>query len=385
MAVTITQQAPKMAMARSPIIYALNAGSEATGAGFMYQLKVFIWTGTIPAAPIDPTFILTKPPAPNARAHFDIGKLIEAYISSNPELITSTSGAQGSGSQVVAFQVRAGSVAIPDQQTSSISFASLGYTSPLEGVNGNRTAAGVYSMQPRQIHMKAGVRAWLGGFYDVENIAFGSITINANTSTNITFTPPYNATTQTSQKIVYFGIGTANLAQASLSFGSAYTVNVNRGDLAETSNLYTVNVVCGIHPAHTLYFINRFGAWDFICFYGNHKRGVETSASQMLLTQVTNTTGTVTYDTAKGSHRDFNSKGSDIYTLNSGYHHEDVRELVQDLLMSQHVIMIVEGSSTLIPVTVDSRSVTYQRKPTDDTINYELQVKVAYELINQMR
>jgi hypothetical protein len=53
--------------------------------------------------------------------------------------------------------------------------------------------------------------------------------------------------------------------------------------------------------------------------------------------------------------------------------------------MSQHVIMIVEGSSTLIPVTVDSRSVTYQRKPTDDTINYELRVKVAHELINQMR
>jgi hypothetical protein len=233
--------------------------------------------------------------------------------------------------------------------------------------------------------MKAGVRAWLGGFYDVENNNFGSITINATLTTNVNFTPAYNATTLTSQKLVYFGIGTANLTQASLAFGSAYTVNVNRGDLTETSNLYTVNVVCGIHPAHTLYFINRFGAWDFMCFYGNHKRGVDTSASDFMLTSVTNTSGTVTYDVPAGSYRNFNNKGRDTYTLNSGYHHEDVRELVQDLLMSQHVIMIVEGSSTLIPVTVDSRSVTYQRKPTDDTINYELQVKVAYELINQMR
>lgn len=384
MAVTITSTPAKISMARSPMIFALNAGSEATASGFQYRLEVRIWTGTISTVPSAANYILTKPPAPNGRTTFDISALVDEFITSNQALLNTTSLSVQAGEQFVAYQVKAGSVATINQVTSSTLFATSGYTSAFEGINASKVAAGVYSMQPPQIYMTKGVRAFLGGFYDIENPSFGSATINATTSTSITFSPANNATTQTGQKGVYFAIGTGNLTAASIAYGSKYTATINPAT-GEGAKTYTINVECSKHKAHTLYFINRFGMWDFICFYGNHTKGIESSAKQHMLTQVSNSSGTPTYDPSLGMYQTFNNMGRETYTLASGWHDERVEGLVQDLLMSKRVIMQVEGASLLIPVTVEMRTATYQRKPNVDVIAYEMQVKVAHELINVIR
>ena len=74
---------------------------------------------------------------------------------------------------------------------------------------------------------------------------------------------------------------------------------------------------------------------------------------------------------------DFNVNSRNSYTLNTGFVGEDHNDVVQDILMSENVAMLVDGS--WYAVTPERGSVEYQKHVNQKLINYTMTFNFAFD------
>jgi hypothetical protein len=120
-------------------------------------------------------------------------------------------------------------------------------------------------------------------------------------------------------------------------------------------------------------FINRFGGWSFLTFFKAHQKSIEVKSSTFnLMPESWN------YDTYVGSNKEFNFNGTQKITCNTGWVDENYFELIQDLLVSQ-VILLDD-----IPVICKSTSSEQKTQLKDKNINYTINFEYNFNLINDV-
>ena len=125
-------------------------------------------------------------------------------------------------------------------------------------------------------------------------------------------------------------------------------------------------------------FVNKFGGWQREFFY-------KASFEQL---NVTNTTynlmmpDILPMTLSIGQRAVFNANGIRRYTMNTGWVEEAYAETMQELLLSERVIW-VDGNSR-IPVKVVTNSINKQKNINNKTINYSIEIELAFDVINSV-
>ena len=159
--------------------------------------------------------------------------------------------------------------------------------------------------------------------------------------------------------------------------------NADEIRVTTTSDIKTINVIaieeCRYEP-HKISFVNRWGAIQDLYFFKKSIDKINTSKESF---KSANVTSGGAYSVHSHSNKDFNIKSNKSITLNSGYVSEDYNAPMQELLQSELVWMEVGGVVT--PMNVTDSSLVFKTSANDKLVDYKLELKYAYDAINNMR
>lgn len=181
----------------------------------------------------------------------------------------------------------------------------------------------------------------------------------------------------------YFEDATASLIQIE-SIGSLYKIPYSIDGtykiLKRVRNRYNIEFTFKVESICELKyspivcsFINRFGGWSFLTFFKAHQKSIEVKSSTFNLMPES-----FDYDTFVGSNKQFNFNGTRKIVCNTGWVDENYSELIQDLLLSQ-VILLDD-----IPVLCKSTSSEEKTQLKDKNINYTINFEYNFNLINDV-
>ena len=142
------------------------------------------------------------------------------------------------------------------------------------------------------------------------------------------------------------------------------------------SDIFTMNAERICEPKYTpitCNFINRFGGWEFLTFFKASKDTINTTSNDFNLLP-----SNVNYNPLQGQKQVFIKQGKQMVKCNTGWVDENYSELIQDLLLSETVLLDNK------PVIVKSQSSEIKRHINVKNINYEIDFEYNYGLINDV-
>ena len=123
----------------------------------------------------------------------------------------------------------------------------------------------------------------------------------------------------------------------------------------------------------TCTFINGFGGWEFLTFFKANSQGIEVKSKDYNLLS-----SSIDYNPLQGRKQRFNFQGTQKIKCNTGWVDENYSNLIQDLLLSEVVLLNNE------PAIVKSQSFDIKTHLKDKNINYEIEFEYNYGLINDV-
>jgi hypothetical protein len=120
-------------------------------------------------------------------------------------------------------------------------------------------------------------------------------------------------------------------------------------------------------------FINRFGGWQFLTFFKASSSGIDVTSKDYNLLP-----SSIDYNPLQGQKQRFNFQGKQKVKCNTGWVDENYSELIQDLLLSQVVLLDNK------PAVVKSQSADIKTHLKDKNINYEVEFEYNFGLINDV-
>jgi hypothetical protein len=123
----------------------------------------------------------------------------------------------------------------------------------------------------------------------------------------------------------------------------------------------------------TCSFINRFGGWQFLTFFKANSSSIDVTSKDYNLLP-----SSINYNVLQGQKQRFNFQGKQKIKCNTGWVDENYSELIQDLLLSEVVLLDNK------PAIVKSQSSDIKTHLKDKNINYEIEFEYNYGLINDV-
>jgi hypothetical protein len=120
-------------------------------------------------------------------------------------------------------------------------------------------------------------------------------------------------------------------------------------------------------------FINRYGGWQNLYFFKANLQSINVTSKDFQLLP-----SNVDYNPVLGQKRVFNKQGNKKIKCNTGWVDENYFELIQDLLLSEVVLLNNE------PAIVKSQSADFKTHLKDKNINYEIEFEYSFGLINDV-
>ena len=163
------------------------------------------------------------------------------------------------------------------------------------------------------------------------------------------------------------------------------TVSSNADELriTTTDGVKTIKIItieeCRFKP-HKISFVNRWGAIQDLYFFKKSIDKISTTKDSFKNSTVT--TGGA-YSTYKHPNKDFNVQSIKSITLNSGFVSEDYNAPMQELMQSEQVWMEVDNVTT--PMNVTDSTLTFKTSANDKLVDYKLDLRYAFDTINNMR
>lgn len=158
---------------------------------------------------------------------------------------------------------------------------------------------------------------------------------------------------------------------------SATTLTVVFTYTEETRTLiFTVKEECKYEVVNCV-FINKYGLPQSLFFTKAQKRGDEIESEEYR--------GLISafgvYNTTQHVYKSFNSNGRTKVTCNTDYLSESENETFRQMMLSESVWLIENG--VINPVSIDKKSIEYKTALVDKLIQYTLDFKYAFDIINQ--
>jgi hypothetical protein len=140
--------------------------------------------------------------------------------------------------------------------------------------------------------------------------------------------------------------------------------------------IFSINAEQLCEPKYTpviCTFINRFGGWQYLTFFKANQQSIDVTSKDYNLLP-----SSINYNPLQGQKQRFNFQGKQKIKCNTGWVDENYSELIQDLLLSQVVLLDNK------PAIVKSQSADIKTHLKDRNINYEVEFEYNYGLINDV-
>lgn len=144
------------------------------------------------------------------------------------------------------------------------------------------------------------------------------------------------------------------------------------GGVLTYEKTFTVTPICeSKYTPVVCSFINRFGGWQFLTFFKAQTSSINVNKSAYNLMP-----DVLDYNINRGQSKIFNTNGSQSITLNTGWVPENYKDLIQDLLLSD--VIMLDG----VPATVRTNQTDLKTSIKDKNINYQIDFEYAFDLVN---
>lgn len=131
----------------------------------------------------------------------------------------------------------------------------------------------------------------------------------------------------------YKGMLKIPLSTTNVKYNKGNTMDILYND--SVYNTFRIEPIC--EPKYEpviCSFINRFGGWQFLTFFKAQTNNINATGSTYNLLQ-----DSINYNVSKGQSKSFNINGKQAVKLSSGFVPENYSELIQDLLLSETVLL----------------------------------------------
>jgi len=143
---------------------------------------------------------------------------------------------------------------------------------------------------------------------------------------------------------------------------------------------YKVRMVpCDKYDPIKVTFLNKFGAYQDLWFFGNSQKDLQTTKEKYK----SNILNGINYETYNPQQKILSKNANEKLTLNSGYYPENNNEVFKQLFLSRSVYMLIDGDD--YPVVVSSSNLKFKTQLTEKLINYTINFEFAYDTINNIR
>lgn len=128
----------------------------------------------------------------------------------------------------------------------------------------------------------------------------------------------------------------------------------------------------------TIDFINKFGGWQREFFFkaSSEQLDVNSTTYNLMMSDILPMT------LSEGQRAVFNNNGTRKYVMNTGWVDESYGETMQELLLSERAIW--QNNNNRVPVKVNTKSINKQKNINNKTINYSIEIELAFDVINSV-
>ena len=401
--------------ARSPIYITANYSSLSSSITDV-EFEVFIWTGARNSRPASAQYTLFRDVFAGTDVSFDIAPMVREYLSNEYENFDGTTLAYAPDGSVVWVQidydVNYQNKANPPQTvndtgSSEIFEASNGYHIFIEAANKevNKGFASVNAVKYIKDSGNEVVPVYLGKWgegYDIywaykdrvladggtiegggacANIGLYKVEFLSDGGENVDFliTEAQLQGLQAEERVMLLPCGINNLTEwldsegESLNYTSYYDLNLKDkdGTTLDTRRFYPT---CeSKYSPSVMQFVNKNGVWESVTFFKRSDSTISTTTNEYRKSLGSSGSSGFTYDTTAHKYQRINTNGRKRFTLNTGWVGEDYDTIMEQMLMSERVML--DG----LPVNVTTNSLNLQKSVNDRMINYIIEVEEAFD------
>ena len=346
---------------RSPYFITVN---ESAQVGSRIELR--LWNGT-GYAPTDATYTFSKAIARSTQIEniYNISPFVQEYIDNiAPNYASGETDSTTMWVNVEVKRYKETSVGTYSLLDTTTYLGTNGYTQFLDGYNYTNASNTFMLLSDNTKEIR----------YDItKSIPYVNVLISPVEGDVITAT--YKDLRGRNEVVVGYtetkGMLKIPLSTTNVKYNKGNTLTISYND---TDYVYNVMPIC--EPKYTpviCSFINRFGGWQFLTFFKAQTNNINVKGSNFNLLQ-----DSIDYNTSKGQSKSFNINGKQSVKLSSGFVPENYSDLIQDLLLSETVLL--DGK----PVEVKTQATTLKTSLMDKNINYEIEFDYAFNLINNV-
>ena len=352
--------------ARSPYFIEVNEASQLGS-----KIELFIWNNpnSEPATPTY-TFIKSIASATNRKNVYNIAPYIKEYI----ESITPSDSTNSMMANVKVKRYKEASLGTYTLLNTTTYYSTNGYTNYSGGYNQTGSTATILPLANTSLE-----------YYYEEGIVeakYPYINVWANNASPATLTVSYKDLRGRNEVIVTIARDGAKLYKiplrtTSIKYDKGNTCTILWKPTGEyTDSIATIRVIPVCEPKYDpiqCQFINRYGGWQFLTFFKSKTTSIQTQGTTYNLLP-----DAVNYNTSRAQTKSFNINGSKNIRLNTGWIPENYNEIIQDLLLSETILL--DG----VPVEVNTTETELKTSLKDKNINYEIEFAYGFNLINNV-
>ena len=394
---------------RSPIMISWDGASSVTMQQF--KLEIYAWTGAKTARPSDPVYTIDRTSGfvdvyPNA----DIAPLLQDLFNQKLDKI-SVEEPDNLGTESVLWMnidytigyIDSTPASVQDTGTTTTALITDGYSDFLDGVNKDLGATFLVQGDERYL---SGLDTYnlpvflgdTGSDFQANHRKIKYTGSDASTDTFIISDFVDRTSNLAENRVVLIPAGVPNLTNFNAVEGAGTFTDPDGLDWYDIEILDNSNVVqdsiriynqCEAkYSPVQLQYVNRKGMWDSITFF--KRKDEDIAISKETYRQQVGSASSSGYTWADNSRglRTYNHEVRKTTTLNTGFVNEGLINEIQDMMMSEYVIMTInrttyrDGVGYVIgqdfrAVNITTGSLRVQKHINDKTINYTLQVEFA--------
>lgn len=391
MSIPTISRPSSLKMARSPIFYTGKNNTLTNDSLDAMSLQIKVWAGSKASPPASNNYSLSKSYSIDEVINFEVSDLVRSEFLHDFDIYTETGWTQSPYGEVLWVNAT-GDWTYSDNGTAPTTAPhSIGTTYAFLTTNGWTSWNNIQNSQydttllavARKRFVKVGNYEVLGVYNNASNlIAKATILWNDGSTADMTKTLTYSNYTQ--DAVVYIGVGAQNLEDnTSLSSSvkpSAHTDGdyydiILKNSAGATISTIRYELVC--EPKYTPYqvaFVNRYGVADFITFFKTSTKQGNFTNEQYKRSIYQD--GFTAASTQTAQYQSFNINSRNTITMNTGWVEEAYADVMEDIMMSEQVAILLDGS--WVAASPQRGSVDYQKEVNQKVINYTLTFDIAF-------
>jgi hypothetical protein len=375
MSLLITQTPTSVSLAQSPLIFTLAENTQViTSSSFQYTADLFIWSGSVGAAPTASNYTLVKFPNLSNVGIFDVSRIVNSTLT---DYLQATPSSARYFKINANWQYKSGSVFVTGSNvTSSIYTALDGYSTFQEAISQpieNKTPYWPL-MTDGPVTQSAFIDNYgLSGIYTGAGAGIRPTSvkyIGSNGSTGSFVVQPTGSATQ--HLIAQYPIGPGELSFPISTIGlESYTTQAFSGSIAIGAAI-RYDIVCAQkYPNVRIKWKNKYGQFDYFNFYGSSNQSFGTSQKTYQPTIGSWTSNQLTYQKYETAISNYTVSDTQTLVVNTQFIPQDYNDIIKQMLVSDEIYWVYDETADLVkPLSIVNNNLRFKTGVVDKLIQY---------------